>query len=364
MPAKPHIVVLAAGRGERMRSRLPKALHPLLFRPMLHYVLDLAYQLPYRSISVVFSPEQAEVRERSGVYPGLRFLAQERPLGTAHALKSTEAYLRGEQGSLLVLSADTPLLTPGSLRKLLKRHSLEKAAATLGTAVLRGPSGYGRVIRDSDDTVADIREEPDASPVEKLIHEVNAGVYCFDLAELWPALACVGNRNAQGEYYLPDVVRILALSRRKVVPYRFSDPEEVLGVNDRCALWKAEETLRERINKEWMHRGATLEDPRTTSIDRRSELGVDARVEGRCVLVRSRVAAGAHIEACSRVIDSEVREGARVLQGSYVEGSLLGAGCTVGPYARLAPGTVVEPGARVGSFIEIQQGGTPPCCTP
>lgn len=354
MIEKPHFVILAAGRGMRMRSRRPKVMHPLLRRPMLAYLLDLVQALPRRSVTVVAGPGQDEVGALCAAYGGVELVLQPAQLGTADALRAAAPRLGAERGPALVLNGDCPLLKPATLKKLLRRHAFSGAACTLGTAFLQNPRGYGRVLRGIDGAVVDIREEADLGAPERAIHEVNAGVYCFSLPELWPALAKVENRNAQREFYLPDAVRILAQGGKKVMPFRFTDPAEILGVNDRWALWRAEEVLRERINKMWLHRGASLEDPRSILIDPACRLEPDCRVEAGCVLLRARVGAEALVEARCRIEDSEIGPGSRILQGCYVAGSRIGPGCVVGPYARLRPGTVLEAGARVGNFVEVK----------
>lgn len=356
----PHIVILAAGQGKRMRSKLPKVLHPVLFRPMLHSVLDLAGSISAQSISIVVGHDNDQVQDSCAGYRGLRFFRQDVPLGTGHALRAVEPFLKPLQGDVLVLSGDVILLERASLRRMLDRHVRERAACTLGTTALTQPNGYGRVLRHMDGRVAAVREEPDCSPAEKFINEVNAGVYVFRIDTLFDALARITNENVQKEYYLPDVVRPLSAAGELVLPYCFGDPQEVMGIDDRLGLARAEDVLRRRVNSELMSRGVSLQDPASTWVDPRCRFGEDVRIEGGCVLVASVLEDEVTVESHCRVVESAVGRGTRLKQGCYVEKSLVGSGCAVGPYAHLRPGSTLDRNVRVGGFVEVKARGRAP----
>ena len=354
MEPDPHIVVLAAGKGRRMRSQRPKVLHPVLFRPMVHYVLDIANALPHQSLSMVVGKDEDEIESQCRGARGLNFFHQEEQLGTAHAVKAVEPFLRGKTGPVLILSADVILLKPASLKRMLERHVKEVAACTIGTTTLAQPHGYGRILRELDGRVIDVREEADCSGVEKTVNEVNAGLYFFQAADLFCALDRIGDANALREYYLTDAVRVLAGQGRKVNSYSFGDPAEVVGIDDRAALCRVEAVVQDRVNKALMHQGVTLQDPKTTWIDPRCRFDEDVRVEGGCVLINATIEREVCLESGCRIIDSLVGAGSHVKQGTYIEGCVIGSGCTVGPYAHLRPASRLGAGVKIGNFVELK----------
>lgn len=354
MELAPHILILAAGKGRRMRSTLPKVLHPVLGKPMLHYVLDAARAVPHRSISLIVGHGEEQVREQCAGYEGLRFFRQEQQLGTAHAVRSAEAFLKESGGRVLILSGDVILVSPESLRRLLETHAAERADCTVASATLLDPRGYGRLIARGG-RVVDIKEDLDCSEDERAIREVNAGVYCFDSAKLVEALQAVNNSNAQGEYYLPDAVRLMAQRGARVSRFSFVDPAEMLGINDLAAHGQVEGLLRERLAREWMLRGVRIVDPRATYIDGRCRIEPGAVIEPGCVLANAAIGAETRVEAYSRVCDSTIGARAHVKQGSYIEESEVGDDCKVGPYAHLRPGTKLGPRVKIGNFVEVKK---------
>jgi bifunctional UDP-N-acetylglucosamine pyrophosphorylase/glucosamine-1-phosphate N-acetyltransferase len=351
MQNAPHILILAAGRGSRMRSALPKVLHPVLFRPMVEHVLELAMTLPHRSISVVVGHGEAAVREACRDYD-VRFFRQERQLGTADAVRAAQPFLASAEGDLLILSGDVVLLRPQTVWELLRRHAEEKAACTIAVTRAAAPKGYGRIIR-RDDRVVDIREDVDCAPDERAITEVNGGAYCFGLRGLFEALPRIGNGNGQGEYYLPDAVRLLAGGGAHVAAAPV-DAQELQGVNDLAELAAVEAALRRRVNAELMLSGVRLQEPETTFIDSRCRFGHGVTIEGGCTLIDSELGDGVTVERGSRLLGATVAEGAYVKQGSYIEKSLIGARSLIGPYAHLRPGTRLGENVKVGNFVEIK----------
>lgn len=353
MRTPPHIVILAAGKGTRMMSALPKVLFPVLFRPMIHHVLDLAGAIPHASLCLVVGHGEALVRQACRGYGDILYCPQKEQLGTGHAVRMTEPFLGGREGTVLVLCGDVILTRPDSLTAMLQCHEAEAAVCTVGTAVLPEPFGYGRIL-SSGGRVAGIREEKDCSQEERAIREVNSGIYCFDVKALFTALSLLTNANKQGEYYLTDTVRLLAEGGGRVARFRFYEPEEMAGINDHEALAKTESVLRTRFNRTLMKGGVSLQDPATTYIDTRCRIEAGARIEAGCTLIDSAVSAGVVIEAGSRIASSTLGAGVHVKQGSYIEESIVAQNCTVGPYARLRPKTDLGPGCRIGNFVETK----------
>ncbi len=344
-----HVVVLAAGQGKRMHSSLPKVLHPVLFRPMLHHVLDLAKSLTPDTLTVVVGHEEAKVRESCKGYSGVSFVPQREQKGTGHALQQAMGGLNGKEGRLLVLCGDVCLLTQQTLRKLLEAPS---DAAVLFAKVAE-PGGYGRIQRGADGRFLKIVEEADCSGAERLIQEVNSGVYAFDLQLVTEALPKLGNQNRQGEFYLTDVLGLLKQGTVELV--ELLDQNEMRGVNDRVGLSFAERTLRDRTNLEHMLRGVTLQDPMTTWIDPRAAIASDVTIEGGVQIQASTIEAGCRIESGSRIVRCRLGSGVWIKQGSYLEDSEVGKDSTVGPYAHLRPGSRLGQNVKIGNFVEVKQ---------
>lgn len=349
----PQILVLAAGKGTRMKSRRPKVLHEVLFRPMLHHVLDAARALEARGVTVVVGHGAEEVRAACAAFAGVEFAVQEKQLGTGHAVMAARESIARLGGTLLILSGDTILTRPESLRAMLAAHEKSGALCTVGTAVVAKPRGYGRILRSADGGVAGIREEADCTEAERRIDEVNGGIYCFEAPALLKALGTLSTDNKQGEYYLTDTVRALG-KKGKTGRFLFEDPWEVAGINDHGALSEVESVLRRRVNEELMSSGVSLQDPSSTYIDARCRLEPDVRVEAGVTLVDSSVAAGARIECGSRIVGSRIGAGTVIKQGSYLEKAEVGAGASVGPYAHLRPGTRAGDKVRIGNFVETK----------
>jgi bifunctional UDP-N-acetylglucosamine pyrophosphorylase / glucosamine-1-phosphate N-acetyltransferase len=323
---------MAGGLGTRMRSATPKHLHRLLGRRMVDWVLEAVRPLEPDRLVVVSSPEHR------GEFQGVDVAVQERPLGTGDAVSAAGRALAGRAGDVLVLSGDTPLLTPRLLEALLASHREAGAAATVLAFETSDPGSYGRLLRGEDGTLRAIVEAVDASAEELAIREVNSSIYVFDAPKLWPALGRLEAANAQGELYLTDVVRHLVADDERVAVHTAPDPVEAEGVNTRAELAAAVGVLRERINEAHMLAGATLVDPASTWIEPEVELEHDVTIHPFSHLRgRTRVAAGAEIGPHVVAVDSTI--GPRVV---------------VGPFCYLRPGTVLEAGAKAGTFVEIK----------
>jgi bifunctional UDP-N-acetylglucosamine pyrophosphorylase / glucosamine-1-phosphate N-acetyltransferase len=330
--AKLAAVVIAAGQGTRMRSRLPKHLHPLLGRRVVDWVIEAARPLAPEPLVVVTSPDHQDA------YDGLRVAVQERPLGTGDAVRAARGELDGAE-SVLVLSGDHPLLTPELLGSLIETHRAEEAAATVLTFRPADVRSYGRVVRDGDGALERIVEAADASPEELELTEVNSSIYVFAGELLWPALQQLEPANAQGELYLTDVVRDLVQQGRKVAVHLAEDSDEVEpGVNTRVELAAAAAALRDRINGAHMLAGATIVDPPTTWIDPSVTIEPDATIEPFTLLRgNTKVGAGAVVGPHVVAVDSAI-----------------GAGVLVGPFCYLRPGTILEARSKAGTFVEIK----------
>jgi bifunctional UDP-N-acetylglucosamine pyrophosphorylase/glucosamine-1-phosphate N-acetyltransferase len=326
-------VVMAGGLGTRMRSSVPKHLHPLLGRRVIDWVIDAARGAGAERILIVASPDSADA------YEGMEVAVQEEPLGTGDAVASARASLEGFDGDLLVLDAAAPLLTAEQLGELVAEHEREDAAVTILSFEASRPLPYGRIVRGADGAVEAIVEEADASPEQRAIRELNSSTYIFAAGPLWEGLDGLDAHNAQGELYLTDTIARLVADGRRAAAWRCPDELAPLGINTRAELAVAADELRRRINEAHMLAGVTIVDPASTWIDAGVGLEADAVVHPFTVLRGSTtVAAGAEVGPHAVAVDASIGEGA-----------------LVGPFCYLRPGTVLEPGAKAGSFVEIKQ---------
>ncbi|MCP9486919.1 MAG: bifunctional UDP-N-acetylglucosamine diphosphorylase/glucosamine-1-phosphate N-acetyltransferase GlmU [Gaiellaceae bacterium MAG52_C11] len=326
-------VVMAGGRGTRMRSAVPKHLHSILGRRMVDWVLEAARPLGPARLLVIASPETRDA------FGQVEVVVQERALGTGDAVRATRSALDGEVDHVLVLSGDTPLLTADLLAQLLEAHGRADAGATVLSFEPADPRAYGRIVRDERGGVQAIVEAGDATPEQLELRECNSSIYVFRAEQLWPALERLAPHNAQGELYLTDAVVALVEGGERVAAHIASDPAETEGVNTRVELAAAAAVLRDRINLAHMLSGVTIADPTSTWIEPTVELEPDAVVHPFTILRgATRIAAGAEIGPQAVVLDAEV-----------------GADATVGPFCYLRPGTVLSAHAKAGTFVEIKK---------
>jgi bifunctional UDP-N-acetylglucosamine pyrophosphorylase/glucosamine-1-phosphate N-acetyltransferase len=351
-------IVLAAGEGTRMRSSRPKPLHLLCGRAMVLYVLDsLATSDVQRAVVVVGHGAERVTKKLAEASPDvpLEFIEQVVQRGTGDAVSvALTAFptddLDDADADLLVLPGDTPLLRPETIERLVAAHRAEDAACTMLTARLEDPTGYGRVVRGRDDRVVRVVEQRDASEEELLIDEVNTSIYCFRASLLAPSLRRLTPDNAQGEYYLTDVVQVLADAGYRVGAVVADEPADAQGVNDRLQLASAEAELRRRTNDAWMAKGVTMLDPERTYVDATVQLDADVTLfpgtilQGACV-----VGAGSELGPDTRLVDCVVGAGS-VLEQTTGRDADVGAGAHVGPYAVLEPGSRIPDGTRTGPF--------------
>jgi bifunctional UDP-N-acetylglucosamine pyrophosphorylase / glucosamine-1-phosphate N-acetyltransferase len=349
-----HIVILAAGKGTRMKSARPKVLHHVAGLPMIEYVLATAATLAPRSTTVVIGHEAQTVRTALK-HHNVAFVVQQPQLGTAHALLSAEPVLRSASGTLVMLSGDVPLLTRGSLAALIDRHQSARAAATLVTAEVPEPSGYGRIVR-TNGRIDRIVEERDASAAERRIQEINAGIYAFALEGLFDAIRSIAAQNAQREYYLPDLVEIFRRSGREVETVLVPDANEIRGINGRRELAEVSRIVRQQKNAELMDAGVTIEDPSTTYIDRDVIIGPDTIVHpGVSIEGTTVIGSGCEIHSGVRIISSRVGDGVTILNHSVMTEARIEDEARVGPFAHLRKDAHLRRQARVGNFVELKK---------
>ncbi|WP_438352455.1 bifunctional UDP-N-acetylglucosamine diphosphorylase/glucosamine-1-phosphate N-acetyltransferase GlmU [Microbacterium sp. CJ88] len=347
------VVVLAAGQGTRMKSSLPKVLHPIGGRPLVGHVLDTARALAPESVLVVVRHERERVAEAVGAADVVVVDQDEIP-GTGRAVEVALTALPDFEGDVLVLSGDVPLLESETLAALIDAHRRSAAAATVLSAVVADATGYGRVIRDADGGVRRIVEQKDASPDEAAVTEINAGVYVFRAPLLRAQLALVGTANAQGEKYLTDVVALLRNAGERVAAAAAPDAGVALGVNDRVQLAEAGRLLNARTVRRWQLAGATIVDPLTTWIDVDATLAADVTVLPNTQILRATtIAEGAVVGPDTTLVDCEVGAGATVKRTDATL-AVIGADATVGPFSYLRPGTVLGAGGKIGTFVETK----------
>jgi bifunctional UDP-N-acetylglucosamine pyrophosphorylase/glucosamine-1-phosphate N-acetyltransferase len=349
-----HVVVLAAGQGTRMKSSLPKVLHPIAGRAMIERVLDTASAVVPSTTTLIVGHKADVVRERLGNNQNLRFALQEPQLGTAHAVQQAEPLLAGRSGALILLSGDVPLLSPNTLKQLVATHRGSGAAATVVTATVERPYGYGRILR-SRGRITRIVEERDASPTQRQIKEINSGIYAFDLPPLFDALRSIASQNAQGEFYLTDLI---AIYRRKKLPVEtllIENAQEIRGINSRSELAEVSRVVRQKKNEELMAAGVTFIDPATTYVDPEAEIAADTVLHPGVVIEgRTRIGAACEIQAYVRISDSEIGDGVTINSFCLLSGAQVANGVALGPFAHLRPGTKVGERAKIGNFVELK----------
>lgn len=344
-------LILAAGKGTRMKSKLPKVLHKVDGKPMLQHVIDAAKKAgSSREVVVIGSGAQLVEETISGV----EFALQEEQLGTGHAVLSARKNFADSKGTVLILCGDTPLLTSKLLKNFTNAHESNDCAATVLTAEMPDPTGYGRVLHGSDNTFRKIVEEKDATDDEKKIREVNAGCYCFDVQKLFAALDKVTNNNAQGEYYLPDVLTILKDAGEKVCTFRAEYCEETLGINSRVQLAAANTVLRMRKERELMESGVTIVDLNTTFIDADVEIGQDTIIYPNTYIEgATKIGTDCQIGPNVRFVNMTVGNNVTV-HFSYCHDAAIDNDVTLGPYVHVRPGSKISDRVKVGNFVEIK----------
>ncbi|HHU20150.1 MAG TPA: bifunctional UDP-N-acetylglucosamine diphosphorylase/glucosamine-1-phosphate N-acetyltransferase GlmU [Bacilli bacterium] len=348
-----YAIVLAAGQGTRMKSKLYKVLHPVMGSPMVEHVINQLETLDLDKIITIVGHGAEKVKEQLGNRTLYAF--QKEQLGTGHAVQQAEDLLKNKDGLTLVVCGDTPLLKQETLLKLYNHHQETKAKVTVLTASIADPTGYGRVIRNQSGDVAKIVEHKDASEAEQLVTEINTGTYCFDNQFLFDVLDQVTNNNAQGEYYLPDVIEIAKMGNGKVSAYKTDDPNETIGVNDRIALAHAEKLMKQRVNEYHMINGVTIVDPDQTYIAPSVKIASDVVIEpGTVIRGKTVIATGAVIGPNSEIEDCLIGE-STIIKHSVVHQSEIGVNVNIGPFAHVRPQSEIHDHVKVGNFVEVKK---------
>jgi len=351
-----HVVVLAAGKSTRMKSARPKVLHDLSGRMLIEHVLHSASALEPETTTLVVGHAADDVRAALAGWPSLQFVVQSPQLGTGHALLQAESVLKDKKGVVLLLYGDVPLLSTSTLQRLLEAHRGSKAAATILTTEMPDPYGYGRIVRDEKGHISRIVEERDASAEEHKIREINSGIYAFNLSGLFSALHNLATDNAQGEYYLTDLVADFYQNKKLVESLLLDSPDELRGINSRVELAELTAIIRARKNRSLMIGGVTLEDPASTYVDEEVTVAADTMI-GPNVRLQGKTSVGerCRIEAGSRLTNVKVGNGVTILDHCVLTDAVVGDDAKIGPFAHVRPASVVGEGAHVGNFVELKK---------
>jgi len=349
------VVVLAAGKGKRMKSSLPKILHPILGQPIISYVLESVSAISPESTILVLGHGANEVR-RSLDYNKIDSIVQKKQLGTGHAVYTTRKKLRNFDGTIVIVNGDSPLLSPATLRKLIRSHQRTKSVLSILTADLLEPHGYGRVIRNGRGEVVRIIEEKDANANQRSITEINSGVYCVESRYLWKVLGQIDRNNDQKEIYLTDIVEIASRDGKKINGIVSKDSEEILGINNRVELSRVEEIIRKRINNKHMLSGVTIVKPDETYISPQAYIGSDTILfPNSFIYGNTQIGKGCKIGPIVWIEDSKIGRNAHINFSSHITNAVLGNSVTIGPFARIRPDSTIHEGVRVGNFVEVKR---------
>lgn len=346
-------IILAAGKGTRMKSKKSKVLHELCGVPMIGHVINNVKEAGFTEVHAVTGTDSEAVN--AYLKDDVHITVQDEQKGTAHAVAQLRDELEDKGGQTLVICGDTPLVSTRTLKALLDYHNKKSSVATVLSAYQENPFGYGRIVRNYDGSVKNIVEEKDATSEIKEIREISSGTFIFDNKALFEALYQVENNNVQGEYYLPDVIPFLFDSYKAVEAYETAIFEEILGINDRVALAKAEEIMREKINVIHMQNGVTLIDPKATYIDKNVNIEEDTIIYPNvCLQGETTIGSSVTITSGSHIVDSVISDGSTIKQSVLTEAKV-GSGTTVGPFAQLRPGTVLGEEVKIGNFVEVKK---------
>ncbi|MHC6181437.1 bifunctional UDP-N-acetylglucosamine diphosphorylase/glucosamine-1-phosphate N-acetyltransferase GlmU [Clostridium sp. JNZ X4-2] len=346
-------IILAAGQGKRMKSSTPKVLHKICGREMVNIVIDVVKKAQIEDIDLVIGNGAEQVRKATeGWNVGYSF--QNKQLGTGHAVLCAENFLRDKEGTVVIFTGDSPLIKEGTIKKMLDFHNKCRYKATILTSVIKDPTGYGRIIREKNGDVLKIAEHKDCSAEELRVNEINSGMYCFNIKSLVESLNKLHNNNAQGEYYLTDVIEILKSKGEKIGALPVN-AQEIMGVNSRIQLSEAEKVMRNRINRIHMENGITLIDPATTYIGLNVVIGRDTVIyPGNVIQGNTTIGENCILYPNSRIKDSLIDNNVTV-QSSVILDSRIGESVTIGPFAYIRPESVIGKSVKIGDFVEIKK---------
>lgn len=347
-----YAIILAAGKGTRMKSKLYKVLHPVAGKPMVEHIIDQVEKTQPTEVVTIVGHGAEAIKGHLGSRS--HYALQKEQKGTGHAVMQASTLLEGKKGTTLVITGDTPLLKAETLSNLFEYHQGKNASATILTAHAEDPTGYGRIIRDRVGIVEKIVEQKDASNQEALVQEINTGTFCFDNEALFSALSKINTNNSQGEYYLTDIIEILKKAGKTIAAYQMDAFEEAMGVNDRVALAEANKIMHRRLNKMHMMNGVTFVDPENTYIDEGVIIGSDTVIEAG-VQIKGMTVIGedCFIGANSEIIDSKIEDNVKITQ-SVIEESIIHKDADVGPFAHLRPNAEIGERVHIGNFVEVK----------
>jgi len=349
------VCVLAAGKGKRMRSNLPKVLHKVLGRAMIDHVLHTVEDLKPKAIAMVTGHASEMVREHVGQPLNLDWVIQDKQLGTGHAVQQCENVICDVR-DVLIVCGDTPLLSSDTLAKLVEEHRAANTDVTVLTAKPANPFGYGRIVRDNAGNVTSIVEERDATDEQRNIREVSSGIYCVRNEVLFDLLHAIGNTNAQDEYYLPDIVPLALNAGQSVAAVAMEDSDEMFGVNDRVDLSVVEGLMQKQIIQDWQRRGVTIEKPETVRIEAGVKLGIDTVIQAGCYLIgTTNIGDECRVGPNAVLVDAWLDDRVNVFAFSHIHGANVGSDTVLGPYARLRPGAQLDEKVHIGNFVEIKK---------
>jgi bifunctional UDP-N-acetylglucosamine pyrophosphorylase/glucosamine-1-phosphate N-acetyltransferase len=350
-------IILAAGKGTRMKSDKIKVLHPVAGKAIIKHVINTLDGLNSKIVNVIGHQKDEVQKELEDLDKwDLNYVIQSEQLGTGHAVKQAESYIENHEGAVLILYGDTPLLSRESIAQFVKEHQLNNSDLTVMTAVMDDPEGYGRIVKDEAENLTAIVEEKDADPETKKIKEINSGVNCIDSKLLREFLANMDNNNSQNEYYLTDIIEYAVNKNKNINTYTVQDSDEIIGINTRKQQAEAEKVLRKRIIDQHLNNGVTIIDPDTTFIDAEVEIEQDVTIypfnylEGKTKIAKNTV-----INPNCKLKDAVIGENAEILSNTIIKESKVGNGTNVGPFAYLRPGSTVEDSCKIGDFVELKK---------